>query len=63
MRGEKMAYRCIKNQHKECDGCGVCNEYEGYVCPECGEVAEEIYISNTSNEIIGCDNCITTKYV
>lgn len=58
-----MAYRCVKNHFKECDGCMCCQEEKDYYCPQCGEkVFEDVYVSN-EGEIVGCENCISLKSV
>lgn len=55
-----MAYMCIRFGG-ECDGCGSCQEENEYYCPICGEkVIETVYISN-DGEVVGCENCISTK--
>lgn len=58
-----MAYRCVKNHFKECDGCMCCKDETEYFCPECGEkVIEDIYVNNES-VVVGCENCISTRSV
>lgn len=54
-----MAMICIRGG--ECTGCMACQEDEEYYCPVCGEeVSETVYVSN-DGEIVGCENCISTK--
>lgn len=56
-----MAYRCIKNHARECDGCMACKPERHYYCPICGdEVTETVYVA-ADGEVVGCDNCIQTK--
>lgn len=56
-----MAYMCIKNFSKECDGCMACKPERNYYCPVCGdEVAETVYVA-ADGEVVGCDGCIHTK--
>lgn len=57
-----MAYRCVKNHFRECDGCMSCKG-ESYYCPECGEAVEHYVYVNNDGTIIGCDNCINKKDV
>lgn len=57
-----MAYRCVKNHFRECDGCMGCKG-ENYYCPECGEAVERYVYVNNDGTIIGCDNCIERRYV
>ena len=56
-----MSYHCIRGSG-ECNGCMECkDEPDEYYCPVCGEqVFETVYISN-NNEVIGCENCVSTK--
>lgn len=55
-----MSYPCIKGSG-ECNGCMGCKEEKEYYCPVCGDkVYEELYVSN-DGEIVGCENCISTK--
>lgn len=56
-----MGYACIRNYNKDCDGCGCCQSDRECECPECGKVAETLYISNVNDEILGCENCIIEK--
>lgn len=57
-----MAYRCIKAQSKECDGCMECKPEEKYYCPICGEeVFESVYVM-ADGDVVGCENCIQNKY-
>ena len=54
-----MAMICIHGG--ECTGCMECQKEDEYYCPVCGEqVYETLYISN-DGDIVGCENCITTK--
>ena len=56
-----MAYHCIKNSSRECDGCMACRPSPRYYCPICGkEVYETVFVEN-SGEIIGCENCAHIK--
>ena len=56
-----MAYLCIKNANKECDGCMECKGSEPYYCEVCGEeVSERVYVS-INGDIVGCENCIEEK--
>jgi len=56
-----MSYPCIMS-NKECDGCMACKEEEKeYYCPLCGEAVEETFYVSTDGEIVGCENCVTTK--
>lgn len=61
-----MAYPCIHNQAKECDGCGACcddNEEDDCYCEVCGEIIhEKIYIS-ANGDVVGCDQCIEERYI
>lgn len=55
-----MAMICIHGG-KECDGCMECQNEDEYYCPVCGDrVFEKVYVSN-DGEVVGCENCITTK--
>ncbi len=54
-----MAMICIHGG--ECTGCMGCQEEKEYYCPICGEqVFETLYVSN-DGDIVGCENCVTTK--
>lgn len=55
-----MAMICIHGG--ECTGCMACQEEEKeYYCPICGEkVFETVYVSN-DGDVVGCENCVTTK--
>ena len=56
-----MAFYCIKNHSKECDGCGGCNPETHYYCPICGEeVFETVFVDN-DGDVIGCENCAEIK--
>lgn len=57
-----MAYLCILNPNKECDGCMECDKGDQhYYCSICGEeVTETVYIS-TNGDILGCENCVEQK--
>ncbi len=55
-----MAYLC-KKEKKICDGCGNC-EQKTEACPNCGAVYYEIKYYVGINWI-GCDQCITHRYV
>ena len=53
-----MAYRCVKNTYKECDGCMACRSNKIYYCPCCGnEVYETVYV-DMHYDVIGCDQCV-----
>lgn len=56
-----MAYRCIKNSSRECDGCMGCKPEKHYYCPVCGEeVIETAYVA-ADGEVVGCESCISLK--
>ena len=56
-----MAYYCIKNGVRECDGCMSCRDEKSVCCPVCDErIIEKAYV-NRDNEIVGCKNCIREK--
>lgn len=52
-----MAYRC-KHGFGECDSCGYCKS-RTVICPVCGEEVEET-LYRRDEEIVGCENCIST---
>lgn len=56
-----MAYCCIKNPVKECNGCMTCQPEVHYYCPICSEEIYETVFVNNDGEIIGCENCVETK--
>ena len=45
-----------------CEFCLPAEEAYGDICPECGQEAEEFYITETSGEIHSCDNCTKTEH-
>lgn len=56
-----MAFRCIKNHARECDGCGACKPSPVYYCPICFEkVTETVFVDN-DGEVVGCENCVEIK--
>lgn len=56
-----MSYYCIRGGG-ECIGCMECKgEPPEHYCPICGEKVEETYYLTNDGEIVGCENCITTK--
>lgn len=56
-----MAYYCVKNHVRECDGCMDCRSGKSVYCPVCGEeIYEKAYV-NRDNDIVGCENCICEK--
>lgn len=58
-----MAYMCVRNQSRECDGCMECKDDYKYYCPVCGEeVYADVYV-NDEGTILGCENCVTVKDV
>jgi uncharacterized OB-fold protein len=56
-----MAYHCVKNNSKECDGCMDCSPYPHYYCPLCGEEVYETVFVNNDGDVIGCENCAEIK--
>ena len=58
-----MAYRCVKNQSKECDGCMACHPEVTYTyyCPVCGDEVEETVYTTIDGEVIGCENCVQAR--
>ena len=58
-----MAYMCVKNSSRECDGCMECKDDYKYFCPICNaEVYADVYV-NKEGEILGCENCVIVKDV
>lgn len=56
-----MAYRCVRNYDKECDGCMDCKPTPHYFCPICDkEVIETVFVNN-DGEVIGCEHCAEIK--
>ena len=56
----KVALSCVKNNVKECDGCGLCEKEpikETFSCDGCGEVVEEQELSHGLCETC-CDGII-----
>ena len=56
-----MAYHCIKNGGKECDGCMRCRPTKHYYCPICGEEVYETVFVDNDGTVIGCENCAEIK--
>lgn len=56
-----MAYYCIKNSTKECDGCMCCKPDVRYYCPVCDKEVYETVFVDKHGEIIGCENCTEIK--
>jgi hypothetical protein len=55
-----MAMVCVSGA-RECDGCMSCQpEPAPYNCTICDLECETVYYDKFDN-IVGCDNCITTK--
>ena len=56
-----MAYSCVKNHNRECDGCMDCKPEIHYYCPICdAEVYETVFVNN-DGDVIGCENCAEIK--
>lgn len=55
-----MAYRCVTNMARECDGCMECKPTPHYYCPVCGEEVYEIVYADKNGEVIGCEHCVET---
>lgn len=58
-----MAYHCVFNESKECDGCGRCNGEVVFYCDSC---ENEIYDGETCYEICGyiyCEDCINESEI
>ena len=51
-----MAYYCVKNLKKECDGCGACQE-AAYKCFACGEPIHEGETYYDYGDRIYCERC------
>ena len=56
-----MAYHCIKNGRKECDGCMRCAPEKHYYCSVCGEEVYETVFVDNNGTVIGCENCAEIK--
>jgi hypothetical protein len=56
-----MAYSCVKNHCKECDGCGDCENDTHYYRSVCNEEVYETVFVNNDGEVIGCENCAEIK--
>ena len=56
-----MAYHCVKNYGKECDGCMDCKAAPEYYCPVCGQEAIESVFVDYNGNVIGCENCAEIK--
>lgn len=56
-----MAFPCIKNSGRECEGCGSCSPDHRYFCPICGEEIYETVFVDKDGDVIGCENCAEIK--
>lgn len=56
-----MAYHCVRNSSRECDGCMECRPDPHYFCPLCGEEVYETVFVNNDGDVIGCENCAEIK--
>ncbi len=55
-----MAFRCVNNHARECDGCMDCKPISHYYCPVCGEEIYETVFVDGGGEVIGCEHCVET---